>query len=232
VDSVTLLREIEAFARQRCASHDTAHDVLHLGRVLANARFLAEAEHATGATVDTLVIEASCWLHDVVQLPKGTGPAGESARQSAVVARAFLTECGVESTQIDAIVHAVEAHSYSGGLKPQSIEAAILQDADRLDALGAVGLARLWVTGVSLGGALHHDGDPAGAQRELDDRAYSLDHIERKLLRLPATMNTRSGREEAERRAGFVRQYRIEFLRELGVDVVTPDYCRPDSNRS
>ncbi len=212
----TLLREIEEFARGACTDHDTAHDALHLSRVLANARLLAEVERAAGANVDTFVVEAACWLHDIVQLPKGTGPSGESARRSAAVAREFLAERGAEPARIDAIAHAVEAHSYSGGMQPATIEAAILQDADRLDALGAVGLARLWVTGVSLGGALHHDSDPAGTARELDDRAFSLDHIERKLLRLPATMNTDSGRIEAERRAEYVRQYRNEFLRELG----------------
>jgi uncharacterized protein len=218
VKTATLLDEIEAFARERCAGLDSAHDALHVSRVLANARLLVHAEQAAGAEVDAFVVEAACWLHDVVQLPKGSGPSGESARQSAAVARAFLTERGVDHAAIDGITHAVEAHSYSGGMKPATIEAAILQDADRLDALGAVGIARLWVTGVGLGGTLHHDSDPAGVGRELDDRAYGLDHIERKLLRLPATMNTASGRSEAERRAEYVRQYRSEFLRELGVD--------------
>ena len=215
--SDTLLSKIEAFARERCAEHDTAHDALHLSRVLANARLLTDAERAAGAVVDAFVVEAACWLHDVVQLPKGTGPAGESARQSAALARTFLAERRVEPPLIDAIAYAVEAHSYSGGMQPATIEAAILQDADRLDALGAVGVARLWVTGVSLGGSLYHDGDPGGTVRVLDDRAYSLDHIERKLLRLPETMNTVAGRSEAHRRAEYVRQYRDEFLRELGI---------------
>jgi len=212
-----VLAQIESFARERCAGLDTAHDALHLARVLANARGLIAAERAAGALVDEFVVEAACWLHDLVQLPKGTGPAGESARQSAALTRTFLSERGVATDTIDAIAHAVEAHSYSGGMKPATLEAAILQDADRLDALGAVGIARLWVTGVSLGGTLYHDGDPAGISRELDDRAFSLDHFERKLLRLPDTMNTESGRAEAQRRADFVRNYRDEFLRELGV---------------
>ncbi len=211
------LDEIEAFARERCSGLDTAHDALHLSRVVANARLLIDNERAAGADLNAVVVEAACWLHDIVQLPKGSGPAGESARQSASVARAFLVECGVEPALINAIADAIKAHSYSGGLTPATIEAAIVQDADRLDALGAIGIARLWVTGVSLGGALHHDTDPAGTRRDLDDRAYSLDHIERKLLRLPETMNTNSGRREAERRAEYVRQYRDEFLRELGV---------------
>ncbi len=213
---MALLEEIEAFACERCAGHDTAHDALHLARVLANARSLITAERAMGAVVDTFVVEAACWLHDLVQFPKGSGPAGESARKSAAVAREFLTARGVDPVQVDAVAHAVETHSFSGGLRPETIAAAIVQDADRLDALGAVGIARLWVTGVGLGGTLYHAGDPSGSHRELDDRAYGLDHIERKLLRLPDTMNTASGRAEAHRRADFIRNYRDEFLRELG----------------
>ncbi|HEX5166192.1 MAG TPA: HD domain-containing protein [Thermomicrobiales bacterium] len=209
------LAEIAAFAHQRSAGHDTAHDALHLARVVANADGLVTDERAEGAEVDEFVVEAACWLHDVVQVPKGSGPAGEAARQSADIAREFLETHQVGRRRIDAIAHAIEAHSYSGGLRPQTIEAAVVQDADRLDALGAVGIARLWVTGVSLGGTLYHPTDPGGRSRRLDDRAFGLDHIERKLLQLPATMNTAAGRAEATRRAEFVRVYRDEFLREL-----------------
>lgn len=215
---VTLLDAIEAFARERCAGHDTAHDVFHLQRVRANARWLVREERERGETIDSFVVDAACWLHDLVQLPKGTGPAGESARQSAETARAFLSTIGTANEQIDAVAHAVAAHSYSGNLRPATIEAAIVQDADRLDALGAIGIARLWVTGVSLGGDLYHPADPAGMARQLDDRAFGLDHIERKLLKLPETMNTASGQAEATRRAEFVRQYRDEFLRELNAE--------------
>jgi uncharacterized protein len=214
----SLLTSIETFARERGGDHDTAHDWLHLSRVVANARRLRDAERAGGVAIDEFVVVAAGWLHDLVQLPKGTGPAGESARQSARLAREFLTGLGVSEERVDAISHAVEAHSYSGGMTPSTIEAAIVQDADRLDALGAVGIARLWVTGVSLGGTLYHPDDPGATNRELDDRSYGLDHIERKLLRLPGTFNTASGRDEAERRAKFIRYYRDEFLRELGAN--------------
>ncbi len=203
-------------ALERCRVHDSAHDGLHLQRVVANARRIIETESRSGQQVNSVVVEAACWLHDLVQLPKGRGRAGESARQSSEVARASLLDHAVAMPEIEAICHAIEAHSFSGGLRPQTIEAAIVQDADRLDALGAVGIARLWVTGVSLGGLLYHPDDPPGRSRDLDDRKYSLDHIERKLLTLPETMNTTSARDEALSRAAFVADYRKAFLRELG----------------
>lgn len=162
------------------------------------------------------MLDAACWLHDLVQLPKGSGQPGESARMSAASAREFLTGMSVCAEVIDRITHAIEAHSFSGGRSPDTIEAAILQDADRLDALGAIGIARLWITAAELGSALYDAGDPLGVDRALDDRSYGLDHIERKLVMLPSTMNTVAGSAEAERRARYVVDYRSAFLRELG----------------
>lgn len=91
-----------------------------------------------------------------------------------------------------------------------------MQDADRLDALGAIGIARFWVTVAYTGGALYQADDPLGERRELDDRAYALDHIDKKLLRLPEQMNTVAGRAEALERAAYVRAYRDVLLREIG----------------
>lgn len=219
---IHVTQEIERFARLRCAMHDAAHDALHLARVVHNARLLHEAEPGSRQR-DWSVIAASCWLHDIVQLPKGEGPPGEPARRSAAEARDVLASLGVDQEAIDSVVHAIAVHSFSGGRHPESPEAAIVQDADRLDALGAVGIARLWVTGAELGGALYNADDPSGSRRELDDRAWGLDHIERKLLRLPALMNTAAGRAEAERRAEFLRTYRDAFLSEIGVRVTAND---------
>ncbi|HUG15561.1 MAG TPA: HD domain-containing protein [Thermomicrobiales bacterium] len=184
--------------------------------MIANARVIALAETAAGAVVRLDIVEAACWLHDIVQFPKGSGPAGEAARHSAAESRRLLEMVGAKQEEIERVAHAIEAHSYSGGVKPCTLEAAIVQDADRLDALGAVGLARLWVTAAELNSVLYDDVDPAAMTRPLDDLAFGLDHIQAKLLTLPGTMNTRSGRDEAERRASYVAAYRAEFLSELG----------------
>jgi len=212
-----ILLAVQTEAKQLCASHDAAHDDLHLARVVANAMALADDEEEAGRPVDRFVIQAAGWLHDLVQLPKGTGAPGESARQSSARADQLLASLGVSSHRRRSVLHAIEIHSFSGGLCSETLDAAIVQDADRLDALGAIGIARLWVTGASLGGVLYSADDPLAERRELDDRVFGLDHIERKLLKLPETMNTASGRKEAARRAEYVRTYRAEFLRELGV---------------
>lgn len=221
-DVSRLLREVEEVARERASTNDAAHDAAHLARVVANARRLVAAEWKAGRPVDPVVVEVAAWLHDIVPLPKGQGAPGEAARRSAHDARAILQNLGADEAFIAAVVHAVEAHSFSGGISPETAEAQVVQDADRLDALGAIGIARLWVTGATLGGQLYHPDDPLGVSRELDDRAWGLDHIERKLLRLPALMQTEAGRVEAERRAEFVRQYRDELLREIGAEIPSP----------
>jgi uncharacterized protein len=225
---VAVLACVAELAIARCRAHDAAHDGSHLARVVANAASIADHVLQSGDVVDRFVLEVACWLHDLVQLPKGAGVAGEAARRSASEARAILEDVGVDPGRIDAIARAIEAHSFSGGREADTIEAAILQDADRLDALGAVGIARLWVTGAALGSLLYHPHEPAGGSRELDDRAFAFDHIERKLLRLPDLMTTDAGRAEARRRAAFVSRYRDEFLRELGVD---DSDCHRDSAR-
>lgn len=206
---------IRAFALEHAAQQDAAHDDLHVQRVVANATVITRAERRRGVSVREEIVIAACWLHDLVQLPKGSGPAGESARRSATAAREFLAGIGAEDTIIDAVCHAVEAHSFSGGLRPETLEAAILQDADRLDALGAIGIARLWVTAAELNSRLYDAADPAATTRPLDDRRFGLDHIVRKLLALPETMTTTGGREEAARRAAYVAEYRARFLEEL-----------------
>lgn len=210
------LAEIERIARQRSAANDAAHDAAHLERVVGNAVMLATAEAEAGRQTDRFVIEAAAWLHDIVAIPKGDGVPGEAARRSADEARVILGDLGVDPLTTEAVEHAVATHSFSGGVTPETPEARVVQDADRLDALGAIGIARLWVTGAALGGQLYHPGDPVGLGRDLDDRAWGLDHIERKLLRLPELMQTEAGRVEAVRRAEFVRAYRDELLREVG----------------
>lgn len=206
-----LLERISAFAHEQCSQHDPAHDVAHVCRVVANARRIACGE----AGADVFVVDAAAFLHDIVQLPKGTGEPGESARRSASEASVLLRSLDVPSPAIQAIHHAIEAHSFSGGMKPETLEAAIVQDADRLDAIGAIGIARLWVTAAVMGSKLHHADDPEAQARSLNDRAYGLDHIPVKLRKLPELMNTPTGRKLAVERARYVDEFYARFVDEV-----------------
>jgi uncharacterized protein len=115
---------------------------------------------------------------------------------------------------LDAVAHAIEAHSYSAAIPAESIEAKIVQDADRIDALGAIGLARVFYIGGQLGRPLAHADDPLALERPLDDRAYTLDHFAVKLAALPAMMQTDAGRRLAERRVALLMDFRARFAEE------------------
>jgi uncharacterized protein len=192
-------------------TRDAAHDLGHMLRVARLALRLAEAEGA-----DAEVCVAAGLLHDLVFRPKNHPESPLTAQLAAeLVPRWCEATAGLE-TRATAIAAAVASHSWSGGGTPATLEAAVVQDADRLEALGAIGVARVFATGASFGAGLWHPEDPWGEARALDDKAWSLDHFARKLLKLAAEMKTRSGRDLAESRQGPMLAY-LEALRaELG----------------
>jgi uncharacterized protein len=90
-----------------------------------------------------------------------------------------------------------------------------LQDADRLDALGAIGIARMFVIAGQMGGGMVDPDDPMALRRPLDDRRFALDHLQTKLLKLPEMMQTRMGRILAEERAEWTMSFRTRLLAEM-----------------
>lgn len=196
------------------AADDGAHDLNHLHRVWKTAQTLLEDYPAA----DRLVVLAACYLHDLVNLPKNDPERHLASRQAAVRACDEVGKLGFPADKLGGLAHAIEAHSFSAGIAPRTLEARIVQDADRLDALGAVGLARLYYTAGRMGSALAHPSDPLARERTLDDRTYALDHIEVKLATLPATMSTAAGRALGERRLAWLRAFRDDFVAEWGGD--------------
>jgi uncharacterized protein len=192
------------------AGTDGAHDASHLERVWRNAQALL-ARHPEA---DRLVVMAACYLHDLVNLPKNDPGRAQASRRSALLAREQLTALGFPGEKGDAVAHAIEAHSFSAAIAPTTIEAKIVQDADRLDSLGAVGLARMFYIAGCMGSALAHPDDPLAATRALDDRAYSLDHIVVKLAKLPGMMQLEAGRALANERLARLLAFRDEFAAE------------------
>ncbi|HEY4384005.1 MAG TPA: hypothetical protein VGN34_05955, partial [Ktedonobacteraceae bacterium] len=123
----------------------------------------------------------------------------------------------------EAILHAIIAHSFSRGVEPQTIEAKIVRDADRLDGLGAIGILRWAVTGAvrrTPETRSYHPTDPFGSNHTLQDQRYMLDHFYSKLLKLSATMLTETGRKLAKQRTDFMRSY-LEQLRQELADLAT-----------
>ncbi len=200
---------LEAALRAEPAG-DAAHDLGHVRRVRANALRLA-----AGTTARAEVLLPAAWLHDCVPVAKDSPARARAARLSAARAREIMMEIAYPSVEYDAIAHAIEAHSFSGGLEPRTIEAGILRDADRLDALGAIGLSRCLAVGAQLGRPLYEERDPFCQNRIPDDLSYTIDHFYVKLCRLADDMFTDAGRREALRRTEFLRTYLNQLASEI-----------------
>lgn len=188
---------------RRHAAPDAAHDLAHLLRVLATARAIAAEEGAH----DACVLTAAALLHDLVALPKNHPDRAQSSRLAAAAATEVLKGLGFPEARLGAVAHAIEAHSFTANIEPRTPEARALQDADRLDALGAIGLARCFAVSGALGRSLVEPEDPLAEHRPLDDGRWALDHVQVKLLRLPELMRTAAGRRIGAERAAFVEAF-------------------------
>lgn len=199
---------------------DKAHDIAHLRRVWQSAQRIMQ-----GTDADPLVVITACYFHDIVNLPKNHPQRHLASSKAAVETRRILSEdfpdFPVELH--DAVAHAVQAHSFSAGITPETLEARIVQDADRLESLGAIGLARVFYTSGALGRALFNSEDPLGRDRQLDDASWTLDHFQKKLLRLPDTMQTEEGKRLAQHNVAFLVTYMAKLCAELQGDLVSLD---------
>jgi uncharacterized protein len=139
----------------------------------------------------------------------------QGSRLAAKAAVDFLARIDYPQQWLDEVYHAIEAHSFSAAIPTRTLEAKIVQDGDRLDSLGAIGIARCLLVGGRLNRPLFSLIDPFCDEREPDDSRYTLDHFYAKLLLLPLTMQTSAGRIEAERRASLMRSYLDSLRTEL-----------------
>lgn len=189
---------------------DAAHDLEHLRRVASVARRLAADE---GAALEVVVPAA--WLHDCVYVAKDSPDRARASQLSAEHAVRLLVDWGYPSSRYDDIAHAIEAHSFTAAIPARTIEARVVRDADRLDAIGAVGLARCLGLGGAMGRELYSTSDPFCRERAPDDRRFTVDHFYAKLLTLESTMQTVAGRAEAARRTAFLQGFLDQLNAEL-----------------
>ena len=203
----------EAEVARQWSAHpaDGAHDLGHLRRVWARAKLIAMDEPC-----DLDVLLAACIFHDLVNLPKFHPERARASTLSAEAAGHFLRLDGFPEAKLSAVGHAIAAHSFSAAITPVTAEARVLQDADRLEALGAIGIARMFHVSGAMGGGLFDAEDPMALHRPHDDRAFALDHIETKLLKLVDTMQTTPGRAMAIERADWMLSFRTRLLFEIG----------------
>ncbi len=164
----------------------SSHDEGHVERVITIARYLAEKE---GARLDVVLKAAE--LHDIARDDPN------HAVKSAEIARELLKD--YERSFVDAVCHAIEAHSFSGKVKPRTLEAKILSDADKLDAMGAIGVARAFLYSGERGRGI----------------GETLKHFEEKLLKLKDTLYTETAKDIAKERHEFLKKFYLQIKKEL-----------------
>jgi len=204
-----VIEDIKSEVR-KIMKNDSAHDFEHLMRVYNNAKKICEKEKA-----NTKLVLTAALLHDLVSYPKSDKRSKKSSINSAKKAKRLLKKYPYSENEIDIVYDAIINHSYSRNKSPKSVEGKILQDADRLDAIGAIGIARVFAVGGSEKRPFYNVEDPFCQNRKPNDQSYTLDHFYQKLLLLESSMNTESGRKEAGKRTKILKDFLVNLEREI-----------------
>lgn len=213
LDQSTVLAQVHEKIEQRFVHcYNLAHSWDHVNRVYKLAEYIAEQEGA-----DQFIVNMAVLMHDLGHTvePKGHE---HHVDLSVKLASELMHTYQIPTKLQEAITHAILAHSFSRGLEPCTLEAGVVRDADRLDALGAIGIMRWGIVGGQrerTGRKPYQLDDPFADQHALNDDRYMLDHFYTKLLKLEEGMMTETGLRLARRRTEFMRQYLDEFKCEL-----------------
>ncbi|WP_416425050.1 HD domain-containing protein [Pseudomonas sp. App30] len=192
-------------------THDGSHDLSHLQRVWSNVRRIQQCEGG-----DLEVLLAATLLHDCVAVEKDSPLRAQASTLSAEKAASILTDRGWKPSRVEQVAHAVQAHSFSAGVAPQTLEAKILQDSDRLDAIGMVGVARCFYVAGRMGSALYDFTNPTAADRDYQDKQFAIEHFHTKLLTLAVGFQTAEGARLATVRHGRLESFLADFMDEIG----------------
>lgn len=193
-------------------SDDGAHDLAHLQRVWHNVRTLQAEEGG-----DLEVLLAAVLLHDCVAVEKNSPLRSQASRLAAAKAANVLAALDWSQSNISAVAHAIEAHSFSANITPLTLEAKLVQDADRLDSLGMLGVARTFYVAGRMGSALYDPLDPEAKARDYNDTRFCLDHFQTKLLHLAEGFQTAAGQRLAQIRHHRLKGFMEQFKEEIGI---------------
>jgi len=196
--------------KKMMVKNDPSHDFEHVLRVYVNAEKICMKEKIEKKLVLTAVL-----LHDIVSFPKTDQRSITSSTKSAIKAEKILQKLNYSIDEIKIITDAIESHSFSKNKKPTTKEGKILQDADRLDALGAIGIARTFAVAGAENRSFYNPNDPFCSSRKADDKLWAVDHFFKKLLLLETKMNTKSAKIEAKRRTKIIKIFLNDLKREI-----------------
>jgi uncharacterized protein len=198
-------------AEEKITGDDPSHDLNHALRVLSTAEKIASEEQA-----DLDIVVPSALFHDVINYPKNDPKRMQNAEESAEVTRNILHSIPeYPKEKIDDVAKAIKLCSFTKGIVPDFLEAKILQDADGLEATGAISIMRTFASTGSMKRTFYNSEDPFAENREPDDMKYALDLFYTRLLKVKERMHTDSAKKIAERRTAFLEKFLQEFELEL-----------------
>jgi uncharacterized protein len=201
---------LEGHARERLVGAEPAHDFFHVERVVTNAVTIARAEHANQSIAGVAAL-----LHELFTLPKSHPDSSRAGDICAEHACELLARVKAPADLIAPVGAAIKDHAFSKGAVPGALESKVLQDADRLDAIGAIGLARMWATCADMKRPFYDPDDPFCRSREPDDKTWGLDHVYKKLLVIPERLHLPTSRAIAAQRVVFMRQFLDQLADEI-----------------
>lgn len=207
----SIFAALEREARARLEGAEPAHDFFHVARVHRAAVAIAREEGA-----DEAVCAVAALLHELFTLPKSHPESSRAGDLCAEHARALLEREGAPVDLTRRACEAIRDHAFSKGVSPEALEARVLQDADRLDALGAIGLARMWATCADMKRPFYAPEDPFCEHRAPEDKLWGLDHVFKKLLVVPERLHTAAARRMAAERTAFLRAFLEQLRSEIG----------------
>ena len=200
------IESLKKIAKNKLVNNDPAHDFEHVMRVYRNAKKICKTENGNKKLILSAVL-----LHDIIKIKNQKN----SALKSAKLSEKILKENYFLDDEIRIISNAIKEHSFSKGKFPSTIEGKILQDADRLDAIGAIGLARVFSFSGSNNRPFYDPKDPFSKNRVVNDNKWALDHFFEKLLLLEGKMNTKTGKILAKKRTKILKIFLKEIKNEI-----------------
>ena len=207
---MNILKQLKNETKKLMKQHDSAHNFDHIMRVYKNAEMLCTHEKANKKLVLSAVL-----LHDIISYPKSYKISKLSSTKSSILAQKILKKHNFTLQEIQLVSNAIEDHSFSKNRTPKTLEGKILQDADRLDAIGAIGIARAFSVGGYEKRSFYNNFDPFCIKRNPNDKIWTLDHFYKKLLLLEKNMNTKTAKIEAKRRTKILKKFLADLKKEI-----------------
>jgi len=196
------IKYIKNYVKKLYLKNDPSHDFEHIMRVYKNAEKICKTE-----SVNKKLVLISVLLHDIVKKSQSRKSSKSSADLSAEKSLEILKKLNMSKLEINIITEAIRNHSFTKKKISKTIEGRILQDADRLDAIGAVGISRAFCVSGVKNRPFYNPNNPFAKKRTLNDKKWTLDHFFKKLLLLENQMNTKFGKIEARRRTIILKKF-------------------------